>query len=331
MRQRILVHLAGACGVVAALGGLTLFLNGAEPRPGESGGLVVSGKTQPAPGKSAKIAPVVLHPVEEVLVAIGDRVKKDQALVKIDEDEPKADMLTRKAAVAEMEASLARLKAEPREHDIEEAEASVETYRVAARAAKQLFDRLEPAWAKGAIPEQRYHDARADSDRAEADYKAASARLKRLRRRPYDLEVAELAARVEGAKQALKSAEAELEHYTVTAPIEGVVTSLDVVPGTVSRPGTTVWGEILDLSVIDVRCDVTPDQADQITAGQEAEVTREGRTEGLKGQVANVGIAADRQTGKIPVLVRVKNPEGRLRCYIDVKVRFTTIAVAPPK
>ena len=149
--------------------------------PRESGTLVVTGKTQPAPGKAAKIAPVVLHPVEEVLVTVGDKVKKDQVLVKIDQDEPLADMRARKAAVAEMEASVARLKAEPREHDIEEAEASVETYRVASRAAKQLLDRLEPAWAKGAIPEQRYHDAKADADRAEADYKAAGARLKRLR------------------------------------------------------------------------------------------------------------------------------------------------------
>src|SRR5262249_6898765 len=151
-------------------------------------------------------------------------------------------------------------------------EAAVETYHVAARASKQLLDRIEPAWAKGAISEQRYHDAKADSDRAEADYKAALARLKRLRKRPYDHEVAELTARVEGAKQALRSAQAEPEHYTVTAPIDGVVTSLDVVLGTVSRPGTSVWGEILDLSVIDVRCDVTPDQADQIAVGQEAEV-----------------------------------------------------------
>jgi multidrug resistance efflux pump len=326
MRHRLLVRLAVVCGIAAALGGSTLFLGGAEP-----GTLVVAGKTQPAPGKCAKIAPTVLHPVEEVLVSVGAKVKKDQVLVKIDEDEPKADMLAKKAAVTEMEASLARLRAEPREHDIEEAEAAVETYRVAARAAKMLLDRLEPAWAKGAIPEQRYHDAKADSDRAEADSKAAGARLKRLRKRPYDQEVAELTARVEGAKQALKSAEAELEHYTVTAPIDGVITSLDVVPGTVSRPGTTVWGEILDLSVIDVRCDVTPDQADRITEGQEAEVTREGRTEGLKGQVACVGIAADRQTGKIPVLVRLKNADNRLRCYIDVKVRFATTAAAEQK
>jgi multidrug resistance efflux pump len=324
MQRRLTLSLAVLAAIV--LSGTAWLTHGAALATGEGSGLIVAGKTQPAPGKAAKIAPTVLHPVEQVLVTVGDRVKKDQPLVKIDEDEPAADMRARKAAVVELEASLARLKAEPRQHDIDEAEAALETYRVAARANKQLLERLQPAWDKGAISEQRYHDARADHDRAQSDARAAEARLKRLQKRPYDQEVAELSARVVGAKEALRSAEAELEHYTVTAPIDGIVTSLDVVPGTVSRPGTTVWGEILDLSIIDVRCDVTPDQADQIAQGQQAEVMREGRSEVMKGHVVNVGIAADRQTGKIPVLVRVKNPDTRLRSYIDVKVRFSTTA-----
>jgi multidrug resistance efflux pump len=332
MRRRSIIGLVILGCAVTVPGGVALLTGGAASRAAnaaEGSVLVSAGKTQPAPGKAAKIAPAVLHPVEQVLVAVGDRVKKGQEVVKIDEDEPAADMRARKAAVVELEASLARLKAEPREHDIEEAAAALDTFRVAARANKQLLDRLEPAWKKGSISEQYYHDVRTDAARAEADAKAAEARLKRLQKRPYDQEVAELTARVVGAREALKSAEAELEHYTVTAPIDGIITSLDVVPGTVSRPGTTVWGEILDLSVIDVRCDVTPGQADQITPGQEAEVVREGRSEVLKGQVVNVGIAADRQTGKIPVLVRLKNPDNRLRCYIDVKVRFPTTAANP--
>lgn len=336
VRHRLTVSLTVLCGAVAALGGVALFTTGAEPRAtagapegaAEGNVLVVAGKTQPAPGKAAKIAPTVLHPVEEVRVKVGDRVKKDQALVKIDQDEPAAEMRAKKAAFAELEASLARLKAEPRQHEVEEAEASLETVRVAAKAAKNLVERLEPAWMKGSIPDQRYHDAKADHGKAEADAKAAEARLKRLQNRPFKQEVAEMEARIAGARESLKAAEFEVEHYTVTAPIDGVVTSLDMVLGQVSRPGTTVWGEILDLSVIDVRCDVTPAQADQITQGQAAEVTREGRTDVLKGEVAVVGIAADRQTGKVPVLVRLKNPDNRLRCYIDVKVRIATTAAA---
>src|SRR5262245_52867860 len=74
----------------------------------ETSGEWFVGKTQPAPGHVAKIAPTVLHPVVEVKVAVGERVKKDQELVKLDDDEPQADVRARKAMLAEMRASLAR-------------------------------------------------------------------------------------------------------------------------------------------------------------------------------------------------------------------------------
>ena len=67
----------------------------------------VEGKTRPLPKARAEIAPTVLHPVVEVLVVPGDRVKKDQPLVKIDSDEPEAEVRAKKAALKELEASLA--------------------------------------------------------------------------------------------------------------------------------------------------------------------------------------------------------------------------------
>ena len=36
------------------------------------------------------------------------------------------------------------------------------------------------------------------------------------------------------------------------------------VAGMVSRPGTSTWGEILDLSEIEVRCELTLDQVERV-------------------------------------------------------------------
>src|SRR5947209_7812277 len=47
----------------------------AAERGAEAETTLLSGKTQPAPGHKGVIAPVVLHPVIEVLVKVGDRVK----------------------------------------------------------------------------------------------------------------------------------------------------------------------------------------------------------------------------------------------------------------
>ena len=38
--------------------------------------------------------------------------------------------------------------------------------------------------------------------------------------------------------------------------------------------------------------------------------------------MVNVGAATDQQSGKVPVLVRVKNRGERLRCYVEVSVHF---------
>src|SRR5438034_6049165 len=117
----------------------------AEARAEAETGLL-SGKTQPAPGHKAVIAPVVLHPVTEVLAKLGDRVKKEQTLVKIDDDEPQADVRGKQAALDELKASLQRLKAMPREEERDEARAVVESAGVATKAAQQVCERLEPLW-----------------------------------------------------------------------------------------------------------------------------------------------------------------------------------------
>jgi RND family efflux transporter MFP subunit len=244
------------------------------PAAVNGGGLVaeVPGRTQPVPGRQAIIAPVPLHPVVEVLVAPGERVKKGQALVKLDDDEPQADVRAR--------------------------EATLHNAQVALKEAQRHFAAVEKAYSNGALPEQRYHEIATTALKAEGDERAA--------------------------KAALDSAKAELEHYVVEAQIDGVISWLDVRLGMVSRPGTTVWGEILDLSEIDVRCDLTPDQADQVVMGQTADVWNTSKKNLLgKGRVVYVGIAADKTTGLVPVLIRLSNSEGRIRCAIPVHVRFT--------
>jgi len=72
-----------------------------------------------------------------------------------------------------------------------------------------------------------------------------------------------------------------------------------------------------------VRCDLAPEQLDRLAVGQSAEVHTNGR-KGFsgKGQVVFIGLSADESTGLVPVLVRLPNPEGRLRCGISVQVRF---------
>jgi RND family efflux transporter MFP subunit len=212
-----------------------------------------------------------LHPVVKVNVQPGDRVKKDEVLVELDADEPRADVRAKKAALESAKATLAE-----------------------ARRHMGVAERL---YGTGVMPEPNYHAAHTALLKAEQDERQAKANL--------------------------EASEAELEHYTVTAQIDGVIAWLDVYLGTVSRPGTTIWGEILDLTEIDVRCELSPEQVGKVAVGQEAEVLNNGTDEPVGvARVVVVGIAADKTNSLIPVTVRLPNVKPQLRCEVPVRVRF---------
>lgn len=168
-----------------------------------------------------------------------------------------------------------------------------------AQASRRNLDFAERSHQTGAIPQTTYNELRGTALSNEAQVQAAQAEL--------------------------AVAQAELKLYSLTAPIDGEVAWLDVSPGTVSWPGSLIWGEVVDLRELDVRCEVTPDQAARIAIGQAAEVRPDGHAEAAEsGKVVFVGKVADRNNGLIPVVVRVANAQGRLRAEVAVKVRFLT-------
>lgn len=183
---------------------------------------------------------------------------------------------------------------EPRA-DVRLKEALFDSARHAANEARRFLAKAESV--TEILPEQRLFDARLAVRKAEADERAARA--------------------------ALDSAKAELEHYRVAAVLDGVVSWLDVCPGVVARPGTTVWGEIVDLRELDVRCELTPAEADHVSVGQKVEIRSAGQSEVATGEIRFIGPVADAKTGRIPVLVHFANSHEHLRCGVPVSVRFT--------
>jgi multidrug resistance efflux pump len=283
--------------------------------------LILTGKTQPAPGHIASIATMQIHPVDKVLIAPGDRVKAGQTIVELDRDEPEADVRARQAEVVQLQASLARLKALPREEERDKARAELEAARARASGAREHLTRVTALLEKEAIAPGQELQARTDSLDANADERAAAAYLEYLLKAPIPQEIAQLEAQIASAQAELESVQAELEHYTLHAPIDGVVSWLSVSPGTVTRPGTAAWGEILDIRELDVRAEITAEQADSIDAARPATITMPGGEE-VSAPVVFIGPAADPQTGLIPVLVRVSNPLERLRAHVNVRLQI---------
>lgn len=291
---------------------------GPRPLPDE-----IAGRTQAVPGRRAQIAPVVLHMVEHVLVAPGDRVRKGQTLVELDRDEPEAEVRAKRAELDEARAALEAYLATPREELRAEARALLENARVTHAAAKDYLDRLEGPRKLGAVTERQYIDAKTARLEAETEEAAADAHLQHLLKHPVAQEAARHKAAVVCAEAELEAAEAELGHYTITATIDGVIASLDVYPGTVSRPGLAVWGEILDLNQIDVRIELSPERASGLKLGSRAEVVVDGTAgKAWPAEVVFISPAADPSSGQLPVSVRIVTADGQIPCHVPARVRF---------
>ncbi len=168
-----------------------------------------------------------------------------------------------------------------------------------AEYSRRNLDLVEKSLHTGALPGTSYNDVRSTALYYESQKLAAEAEL--------------------------SLAQAELKLYTVTASIDGEVAWLDVSPGTVTWPGTLIWGEIVDLRELDVRCELSPVQAEQVVVGQSAEIRLDGQAEPAgTGKIVSVGKVADRNTGMVPVVVRMANAQERLPAEVAVKVRFET-------
>lgn len=300
----------------------------ASPRPTNSVDaqyLERPGRTTYAPGRRAEIAPTVMHPVTRVLVQPGDVVKAGQPLVEIDSDEPAAVHRARVAEVVEKRANLARLRAYPRAQERAEAEAKLHSSEIAGKAAQAYLDRLVELRRHDAVSERQFLEQQTTLQQAEADRRAAAARLDYLLNQPLEHELAEAEAQVKAAEAEAEAAEHELSHYVLHAAIDGVVARLDVVPGTVNREGTRSWGEIVDLREVDVRVDLTPTELRRVNRTQAVEVSLPELEDRFTAKVAYVSPVADPESGRIPVVLRVANAEGRLPVNVAVSAEFSTV------
>ena len=225
----------------------------------------MSGLTQCAPGRRGIIAPVPLHPVLEVKVVPGQRVKKGQ--------DSSFWTTTKRGPTCGSSG--------------------------AARHARQSAGEAR-RFRKGRVGPGNH--ARATAVRRALP----SAKPRRM----------------SGGQGRAHLADAELEHFHVTATVDGIVSRLDVCPGVVARPERP-FGRDRRPPRARRTIDLSPEQADHVAVGQKVEVrtTDGGSAAGRRDHL--IGPVADAKTGHVPVLVRFPNPEERVRCGVNVSVRFT--------
>lgn len=147
-----------------------------------------------------------------------------------------------------------------------------------------------------------------------------------------DLRDAELQARAADSRlKSLSIASAEDNRYWLLAPRSGTVIQIEAAPGQQVGPGKErPVVTLADLDEVLVLADVAQTDADSLRVGDPVDIRVPGDSDSLgSGQIENVSQVVDLDRQTVPIRIRAKNSEGRLRPNAFVEAHFSPGAGAP--
>src|SRR5215203_6278618 len=252
--------------------------------------VTASGKVYPE--VEVKISPDISGEITELNVQEGDSVKKGQVLARIyadiyssQRDEAAARVAQSQATVANSQAGLQALKAQ------------LDQDKMSYDRNKDLFDQKVISKAEFEQYETKYRTS-------QAQYNAAVQNIKSLQ------------AGTQSTRTSLEAANKNLGRTTLTAPMNGVISSLNVkkgerVAGNSFNVGTEMM-RVADMNSIEVRVDVGENDIVKVNIGDSADVEVEAyNNRKFKGVVTQ--IASSTKTNSTATSGDVTNYEVRIR------------------
>jgi HlyD family secretion protein len=264
----------------------------------------------------------------------GDKVKEGQVLVRLEDQEFRAQYEQTQGAADSARAQLAQLQHGSRPEEIQQSEHNLSEARATAANDKITLERTKNLVAQGVLSQQALDDAA-------AKYEASVQRAHSLEQ---SFQLAKLGPRVEEiarAKGALAQAEGQaayakeqLNATVIRAPITGTILDRSVekgelLTGQFASAARPVFS-LADLNDLQVELDIAQDDFARLSPKQKAIVTVDAFPDRkYKGQIAEVSPEANRQKATVQVKVQVLNPDEYLRPEMNATAKF--VADEPAK
>jgi len=242
MRNKLLYGLA-AVGILLALYSAYIFSQHPHPQPPVfspapnpyANGIYANGivESYQSHGEDVNIYPEVSGPITQVAVAEGDQVHKGDPLLTIDDSVQRATSEQQRSQAEAARSVLDELKAQPRQETLDVAQAQVENAKATLKNARDQLVKQEQSYALD--PHSVSRDALDNARNAE---KIASTNLQVVEKQYqltkagawiYDIRNQE--SQYQALDKAYNASQALLDKYTIKAPIDGVVLSIQAAVG----------------------------------------------------------------------------------------------------
>jgi HlyD family secretion protein len=257
----------------------------------------------------------------------GDQVKEGQVLVRLEDQEFKAQYDQARGAADSARAQLEQLEHGSRPEEVEQAANNLSEARATEANDKINLDRTKNLFDQGVVSKQALDDA-------SAKYEASQQRVHSLEQSHTLARIGPRAEEIARAKGALTQAEGQaayqkslLDATVIRAPITGTILERSVekgelLTGQFASAARPVFA-LADLNDIQADLDISQDDFAKLTPHQKAIVTVDAFPD-LKwdGAIAEVSPEANRQKATIEVKVQILNPDSHLRPEMNTTVRF---------
>ena len=299
---------------------------------GDVGGVVLSAGGYIVAHHKINVNSKVTGRVKWIGVEKGDKVKEDQVLVRLEDDEFRAQYDQARGAVENARAYYEELQHGSRPEEVQQAQHNLDEARATAANDKITLDRTRELYGQGVLSKQSLDDAT-------AKYESDQQRMNSLNQAFTLSKLGPRAEEIARAKGALLQAEGQaayakslLDATVIRAPVTGTILERKVEKGellTAQFASTAEGGPqgsvvaLADLDDLQVELDIAQNDFSRLKPHQKGIVTVDAFPN-LKweGEIAEMSPEANRQKATVQVKVQIKNPDEHLRPDMNATVKF---------
>ncbi len=277
-----------------------------------------------------ELAAKVIGRVSWVGVEMGDKVKKGQPLVRLEDDEYRARLLEEQGQHGAAKARLDELTAGSRPQEIARAKADLDEATAEMQNAKVSVDRDRELANSKAISQQTIDDAEAKYDSAIAKVNSLKATYELSQAGPRKEQIDAQRGQVEQMQGMLDLAKVDLANTVIYAPTDGTILERNVEVGEFVTTGFVgdrgAKGYVVSLADLnDLRVELDIDQSNfhNVAVGQKCVVSTDAYPDRkYEGVVDLVAPQANRQKATVLTKVKIVNPDDLLRPEMNASVGF---------
>lgn len=260
----------------------------------------------------------------------GDKVKAGQVLVRLEDNEYRAQFMQARGQLENLQARLAELLNGSRPDEIARARADVNEAKADLENNQATLKRTRSLVNDGVLSKQSLDDAQAKYDSSQAKVHSLQQTLNLAVLGPRKEEIDQVRGQIMQAQGQVAYAQDQLHNTLIRAPITGTILDRNVEKGEFVTTGFVgdkgAKGYIVtmaDLNDLKVELDISQDDFPKLGPEQKGIITTDAYPDRkYKGFIDEVSPEADRSKATVQVKVKVLNPDGYLRPDMNATVNF---------